>query len=123
MSDFQNFLEWLQNYHNTIMDKENLAKTYLKTDDAKKYTQFMQEKAELVASLAKEALPHLQPLPEELRDRIKRKLMRFSQSAAYGLKLNSVFYYSALLYRDDHKDGEPDTLQEYINELSSEANS
>ena len=47
----------------------------------------------------------------------KRAIDGFSRSAAGALELNSIFYMSALLYPDDHKEGEPNNLERLIAEL------
>ncbi|MDE7371445.1 MAG: hypothetical protein K2N07_06860, partial [Desulfovibrio sp.] len=79
----------------------------------------MRAMAEAVAALANDAATVLAGLPDAVREPILRGLMRFSQSAAMGLKLGSVFYMSALLYPDDHKPGEPDNLALFIADLAT----
>ena len=60
--------------------------------------------------LCEEAKPLLEPLPGETRFNYALALESFSASARLSLRLNSVFYMSALLYPDDHKPGQPDNL-------------
>jgi hypothetical protein len=42
----------------------------------------------------------------------------FSKNAQTALRLDSVFYMSALLYPGDHQKGEPDNLEKLIASLS-----
>ncbi|MBO4334712.1 MAG: hypothetical protein J5846_02615 [Desulfovibrio sp.] len=113
-------LTWLHQRHDQVMAEEQQAKDLLAGGDQGGYSQHMHRKAELLASLAKDAREVLGTLPDEnLRQEILRSLLRFSQSAAYGLKLDSLFFMSALLYRDDHQVGEPDNLLVYLQELEA----
>ena len=112
-------LDWLRARHAAIMADEAEALARLKAGDTAGYNEKMRAKAEAVAGLAKDAAPVLAGLPEAEREPVLRGLMRFSQSAAMGLRLGSVFYMSALLYPDDHKPGEPDNLALFIEGLAS----
>ncbi|MBD5416690.1 MAG: hypothetical protein HDR50_03290 [Desulfovibrio sp.] len=118
-NDVTPVIDWLKARHAAIMADEAEALGRLKAGDTKGYNEKMRAKAEAVAALAKDAAPVLAGLPEARREPILRGLMRFSQSAAMGLKLGSVFYMSALLYPDDHKPGEPDNLALFIEELAA----
>lgn len=111
------FLAWLQERHDAILGCEQRAKDVLASGDTAGYTAHLKEKAEGLASLALDAKEVISPLPDELKHALHRKMMRFSQSAAYGLNLQSPFYWSALLYRDDHGPDEPDNLQVFIDEV------
>ena len=112
-------IDWLRTRHAAIMANEAEALARLKAGDTQGYNAKMRAKAEAVAALAKDAAPVLAGLPEAVREPILRGLLRFSQSAATGLHLGSVFYMSALLYPDDHKPGEPDNLALFIEELAA----
>ena len=118
-NDITPVIDWLKERHAAIMADEAEALARLKAGDTEGYNEKMRAKAEAVATLAKDAAPVLAGLPEAARERVLRGLMRFSQSAATGLKLGSVFYMSALLYPDDHKPGEPDNLALFIEELAA----
>lgn len=83
----------------------------------------MCEKAELLIALSDEAKPLLASLPGEARFNLALALERFSGSARNAIQLNSVFYMSALLYPDDHKKGEPDNLQLFIERVEREGES
>lgn len=110
-------IDWLEKQHDQIMQCESDAMSLLAKDDSEGYRAKMREKAELLSTLAERAKPVLDGLPASQRTRIEQKLGQFSSSADTALALGSVFYMSALLYRDDHKRGEPDNLEIFIQEL------
>lgn len=113
-------VEWLEQQHQQIMECERQAMAMLASDDVDKYRAKMHEKAELLAALAERARPELASLPSAVRGHVEHGLRRFSDSAGTALSLDSVFYMSALLYRDDHKKGEPDNLELFIQGLKQE---
>lgn len=98
----------------TILEKdarEILQKNY----SEESYRAIMRQKATLLASLHKLAAPAIAELPQtEQTKAIDEGLMRFSQSASSALNLNSVFYMSALLFPEDHKEGTPNDLEQFI---------
>ncbi len=113
-------IAWLRARHGDVMAAEREALARMDAGDIPGYTAKMRAKAESLAALAKDAAPQLASLPEPLRDRLAAALKRFSQSAAMALRLDSVFFMSALLYPDDHKPGEPDNLALFIDRLESQ---
>jgi len=117
---FADFLNWLKNFHAAVMAEEAEGLRRLHDDDTAGYTAQMRKKAELLAGLAEEGRAHLQGLPGELRFNLALSLERFSASAATALRLNSVFYMSALLYPDEHKAGEADNLALCIERMERE---
>lgn len=117
MSQLDIFLQWLTCEHERIMDCEHLGIELLNRGDSDAYRQKMREKAEMLANLANAAKPHLTGLAPDMAKKISEALQKFSDSAAISIQINSVFYMSALLYRDDHKPGEPDNLEIYIRSL------
>lgn len=116
------FTRWLESQHQLIMTCESEAMAMLAKDDISGYRAKMHEKAELLASLAQNARPELTFLPASLAGHVKQRLLQFSDSAATALALDSPFYMSALLYRDDHKKGEPDNLAIFIQDLKQKMN-
>ncbi|MBD5538982.1 MAG: hypothetical protein HDQ94_03335 [Desulfovibrio sp.] len=118
-NDITPVIEWLRARHDAIMALEREALDRLKAGDNEGYKEKIRAKAESVAALAKDAAPVLAPLPDAAREPVLRGLMRFSQSAATGLRLGSVFYMWALLYPDEHKPGEPDNLALFIDGLAA----
>jgi hypothetical protein len=115
MTDFLNFL---RERIRQVRDIENTGHDLLHNagDDAG-YRAAMQRKAELLADLSAAASPFLDSVSMERRPMIEHKLDMFSQSARRSLDIGSVFYMSALLYPDDHKPGEPNTLETWLAEL------
>lgn len=77
----------------------------------------MRRKAELLAALSQDGKPLLAGMSEGQAEPLARKLKVFSAGASNSLRLNSVFYMSALLYPDEHKPGEPNNLELFISEL------
>ena len=118
-NDITPVIDWLRARHAAIMALEQEGLELLGKGDKEGYKDKMRAKAESVAALVRDVAPVLAPLPEAARERILRGLMRFSQSAATGLKLGSVFYMWALLYPDEHKLGEPDNLALFIDGLAA----
>ena len=108
MSATSDFRAFLQKYHDAVMDCEARANAALKEGKSDVYTECMKEKA---------AAPYLQKLPAELADECGHTLHRFHASANNGLRLNSPFYWSALLWNDDYKPGDTDNFQLFINSL------
>lgn len=113
-------IAWLRARHADIMTTEREALALMEAGDIPGYTAKMRAKAESLAALAKDAAPQLAALPEPLRDRLAAALRRFSQSAAMALRLDSVFFMSALLYPDEHKPGEPDNLALFIDQVEAQ---
>jgi hypothetical protein len=115
MTDFLNFL---RDRIRQVRDIENTAHDLLhNAGDEAGYRAAMQRKAELLAGLSAAAAPLLDALSLERRPMIEHRLDMFSQSARRSLDIGSVFYMSALLYPDDHKPGEPNTLETWLAEL------
>lgn len=112
-------VSWLQERHTMLKSCEQLALMALNFDNNKQaYQALMQERAEQIAALRDEAAPLLESLPQEKRNTAEEALDRFSTGAENALRLESVFYMSALLYPDDHKQGEPDNMECLISQLS-----
>jgi hypothetical protein len=81
------------------------------------YVAKMREKALLLSDLAGDAQGLVVALPPVLSKAAGDRLEQFSQSAANALSVGSPFYMSALLYPDDHKPGEPNDLERYVDEV------
>jgi hypothetical protein len=81
----------------------------------------LEKKAKLLGGLAENAWVLVERLPNEQADGVARKLEQFSMSASTALRLGSVFFMTALLYPEDHKPGEPNELDLYIEELRERA--
>lgn len=82
------------------------------------YRDIMHQKATILASLHDTCIPLLETLPESpQKDAIGEGLARFSQSASNALRLNSVFYMSALLFPEDYIAGTPNDLEIFIEQF------
>ncbi len=83
------------------------------------YRDLMRRRAELLRSLPGKAAA----LPAALREedafsRVLEALEGFAQGASNALRINSIFYMSALLYPDEHKPGEPNNLERLLLSLA-----
>ncbi|MDL2290809.1 hypothetical protein LJC09_01720 [Desulfovibrio sp. OttesenSCG-928-F20] len=113
-------LDWLKERHAAVMACEQQALHALyEANDKKSHETLMRRKAELLAALDSDAAHLIAALPDDIRQTVQSGLKGFADSARNGLRLDSVFYYSALLYPDEHKAGEPDNLALFITQLES----
>lgn len=118
MSATQELVLWLKERHADIMEREKDALNALYTlQDGQAHRDGMLNKAKLIAALDEDADARTEGLPEPLREHVASSLRRFAKGARNALRIDSVFYMAALLYPDEHKDGEPDNLQRLIREL------
>ncbi len=113
-------VQWLRQRHALTMQTEARALDCLEAGDVPGHNAGMRQKAELLANMAEEARPHLEGLPGETRFQFAMALENFSASARTALRLNSLFYMSALLYPDDHKKGDPDNLSLCIERMAEQ---
>ena len=114
-------LVWLRARHDEAMDCEAQALKCLDAGDLAGHSAKMHDKARLLAAMKEDARPLVAALPEQQSGAVQHALDRFSASAKFGLRIDSLFYLSALLYRDDHKAGEPDNLAVFIEGLEKDA--
>ncbi|MDE5833198.1 MAG: hypothetical protein K2H64_09535 [Desulfovibrio sp.] len=118
--DYDTLIAFLTDKHGKIIEAERIAYEKLKGGDKDEYLKKMREKAMILADLSRECEPALANLPPDKREKISEETKRFSVSAATALNLDSSFYMAALLYRDNHKDGEPDNLYVFIEDLKND---
>lgn len=110
---------WLRRRHAEIRERETDALSCLYDGkDATAHRQLMMERAELIATLDVETKPLVDALPDDIREDAAAALRRFAKGARNALRIDSVFYMSALLYPDEHQKGEPDNLERFIAFLS-----
>ena len=81
------------------------------------YVAKMRQKATLLEALAADAQALVSALEPVLAKAAAERLERFSQSAASSLGVGSPFFMSALLYPDEHKQGQPNDLERYVDEV------
>lgn len=83
------------------------------------YRDLMRRRAELLRSLPERATGLPQPLRAAADfPSVLETLRGFAQNADNALRLDSIFYMSALLYPDEHTPGEPNNLELLIRELT-----
>lgn len=111
--------EWLRDRHSRILSLETEAKNALyQNNDEPSYRSLMAKRAQCISVLREECAPLLAALADtEIRDNVEDELNRFSAGGKNALRIGSIFYMSALLYPDDHQDGDPDNLERLINSL------
>lgn len=114
--------EWLEQRHAAVMAAEGRALACLEKGDLPGHAEGMHEKARLLAAIKEDVAPLLEALPADMdaqeRERLHHRLRAFSASANNALRLDSLFYMSALLYPEDHKPGQPDDMQVFIESLT-----
>lgn len=114
----QRLADWLQERSAAVRDCEQKARGVLYDDkNEPAYRELMKEKAALLASIADGAAPLVDALPAPEKSRVREILGSFSANARTALRIGSVFYMSALLYPDDHQEGEPDNLEKLVASL------
>ncbi|MDR1946795.1 MAG: hypothetical protein LBQ51_06480 [Desulfovibrio sp.] len=101
------------------MERDALDALHTRKDSAR-YRALMEERAKSLIVLEAQAAPLLGTLPEAARGKTRSALRAFADGARTALDLGSVFYMSALLYRDDHRAGEPDKLRTLLAGLEND---
>lgn len=113
------FVLWLDERCAFLRHLEAEAKkVLLQNSDEERYRQLMQQKALFLSALLDEAAELQQALPADKRQRVNDRFGAFHRNAENALSLNSVFYMSALLYPDDHKEGDPNDLELFAKEAA-----
>ena len=97
--------------------EEDALKALHEQGNQEAYREGMREKANVLRDLPRAMASFLERMDESAREAVEDRLDRFAQGAATALRLGSVFYMSALLYPEDHKEGEPNDLERFIAEL------
>ena len=112
----QALLALLQDRAAKVADLESRAARVIDQDkDQAAYEALMLAKAELLAALAEDARPLLDGASKEEA----LTLEGFSGSAALSIRVDSVFFMSALLYPEDHRPGSPNNLEALIEAMKS----
>lgn len=113
----EDFINWLEQKHALVRASEEQALAMLKNGDADGYRAKMRQKADTLLSLEAEGMAYLPRLKGKQRLDSQYALEAFSAGARTAIELDSAFYMSALLYPQDHKNGEPDNLALFIDSL------
>ena len=111
------FFAWLEERAQDVRRIEQQALRDLERKDVQSYRDGMRRKAELLAGLPKASIPLISGLPEDAAQGIGEGLWRFARNAGNALSLGSVFYMSALLYPAEYREGEPNDLEVFLEEL------
>lgn len=116
------FTLWLSERRDFLHNLEKEAIRVLQEDkNPDKYRALMCQKAQFLEELPEEAEKHVSGIPDDVAMLIAKRLQKFSRSASQALELDSVFYMYALLYPEDHREGEPNELDEFVAELAKKA--
>lgn len=121
MSGLEALVDFLQARHKEIatIEQEAHAALYDRHDEAA-YRDLMQKRALAIVALGdfdEEAEALFANAPRRAADLVRAKLSRFASGARMSLEIGSVFYMSALLYPDEHQQGEPDNLERLVLEV------
>ena len=111
------FFTWIEERTLEVRRIERQALRDLEQQNTQDYCDGMHRKAQLLASLPKTSIPLLNGLSKDAVQAIQEGLWRFARNAGNALSLESVFYMSALLYPEDYREGEPNDLELFIEEL------
>jgi hypothetical protein len=105
------FADWLAEQAAFLHSLEDEAARVLhEAKDKDAYNALMRRKAMFLQALPGEAEKHLPCLPGDIAPEASRRLKTFAAGAERALALNSTFYMSALLYPDNHVQGQPNNL-------------
>lgn len=106
--------QWLDEMAAAVRDIEREAEQALhRNEDQDAYRDLMRRKAQLLASLPDRARDLLPQFEGQERDAIEDRLSRFASGASNALRIDSVFYMSALLYPENHTAGQPNDLEAF----------
>ncbi|MEM5789658.1 MAG: hypothetical protein AAGU11_20280 [Syntrophobacteraceae bacterium] len=88
-------------------------------DNREEYIRLLEEKAMLLIELPERVGPLLEGVEEAIGREIAAGAEDFSRRATPAFELSSPFYMSALLYPDDHAEGQPNDLELFIERIRS----
>ena len=111
------FFSWLEERAHEVRRIEKQALHKLEQNNTRGYRDGMRRKAELLANLPKASILLMNGLPEDAVQTIQEGLWSFARSAGNALSLDSAFYMSALLYPEDHREGEANDLEAFLEAL------
>lgn len=117
----QRVIELLEEVNGTVKRLEAEGDAVIGSEGQDAFQAKLEKKAKLLASLPEKGAPLTAEIGGDLGRSIDDRLNQFSTSASTALRIGSVFFMTALLYPEDHKPGEPNDLEEYIEELKGKA--
>lgn len=112
-----NLIEFLEKTNADVLRLEAEGEEALQTGGQRDFQIKLEEKAKILSALGEKAWKYSEKIEGALGAEISTRLEQFSTSAGAALRIGSVFFMTALLYPEDHKPGEPNDLETYIEEL------
>lgn len=98
-----------------IRELEAEAREALHEDgDRVAYESLLRRKCEVLLELPGRVEPLLQAVDSHLAQRVGLKSENLAERAQTALEVGSVFFMYALLYPEDHKEGDPNDLERFI---------
>lgn len=112
--------DWLDLQASAVRELETQAlKALNELKNEGEYRRLMKEKALLLISLPEAGAACVELLGEPQGRKILSTLKRFSKSASSAVSIGSVFFMSALLYPEDYKEGDPNDLEIFAQNVRS----
>ncbi|MFV0421400.1 hypothetical protein [Oleidesulfovibrio sp.] len=108
LEDKARHIRTIEQHANEVLHEQN---------DQAGYRALLSQKAELLAALPDDAEHYVTALPDAIARSVQERLNRFALSASNALRIGSIFYMSALLYPEDHKQGAKNDLELYADEV------
>ncbi len=87
-------------------------------DDSETYRKKLEEKTMLLMELSELIDQYCEGMTRKVRAEFENGLNSFERRAAQALELSSTFYMSTLLYPEDYREGDPNDLELFIEQLS-----
>lgn len=113
-------LEYLEATNEKIKSIEAEGEQVLEAEGQPAFQAKLEEKAKVLAGLSENTWKLVERIGGEQGDEIAQRLEQFSMSASTALRIGSVFFMTALLYPDEHKPGDPNDLEVFMERLRSE---
>jgi len=110
-------IEFLEKTNANVLRLEAEGEEALQCGGQRDFQIKLEEKAKILSALGEKAWKYTGKIEGALGAEISTRLEQFSMSAGAALRIGSVFFMTALLYPEDHKPGDPNDLETYIEEL------
>jgi hypothetical protein len=117
----QQLLHELEDIAGKIRALEASARAALtERDDEPTYRRNLGEKTSLLMELPQKMKPFLDCLEGPARKKIEAGLKDFARRASQAHSVESIFYMAGLLYPDDYREGDPNDLERFIENVRKE---
>ena len=110
-------LEFLAATNDRIKRIEAEGEAVIQTGGQAAFQAKLEEKARILAALHDDAWELVEAIDGQKGDVIARRLGQSFMSASTALRIGSVLFMTALLYPDDHRPGEPNDLEVFMERL------